>query len=46
VWLATAPPDEAGLTTLARALNPDERRRAERFRVPFASRRATRHVIH
>jgi 4'-phosphopantetheinyl transferase len=33
VWLATAPPDEAGLTAFTRALNPDERERAERFRV-------------
>ena len=33
VWLATATPDEADLTTLVRVLNPDERRRAEQFSV-------------
>ena len=33
VWIATAPSDEAGLTALACQLSPDERARAERFRV-------------
>jgi 4'-phosphopantetheinyl transferase len=33
VWIATAPSNEAGLTALACQLSPDERARAERFRV-------------
>jgi len=32
VWLATAPPDEAGLAALARTFSADEVERAERFR--------------
>ena len=39
VWLATAPPDEAGLTTFARVLDPDERERAEQFSVSEPRRR-------
>src|SRR5438132_14032892 len=33
VWIATVPSDEAGLTAVAREVSPDERARAERFRV-------------
>jgi 4'-phosphopantetheinyl transferase len=33
VWMATVPPDEASLAALARTLSPDERERAERFRM-------------
>ena len=33
VWMATAPPDEAGLAALTHTLSPDERERAGRFSV-------------